>query len=87
MEKKFPKLSNRTVLSNKRGKKTFSFYFLSNQTNKDRARNKEKEIEDYLQNSSTVVKVKIGRIELPQAACLDLAEGLSNQKVQECSNW
>lgn len=25
------------------------------------------------------------RIELPHVACFDLAEGLSNQKVQECS--
>ena len=28
----------------------------------------------------------MGLIELPQAACLDLADGLSNQKVQECSS-
>lgn len=27
----------------------------------------------------------MGRMELPQAACLDLTEGLSNQKVQEFS--
>lgn len=28
----------------------------------------------------------MGRIELPQAACFDFPEGLSNQNVQECSS-
>lgn len=39
-----------------------------------------------LQNCSTVEKVKTDRKELPQVVCLDLTEGLSNQKVHECSN-
>lgn len=28
----------------------------------------------------------MGRMELPQAACFDFPEGLSNQNVQECSS-
>lgn len=39
-----------------------------------------------LQKSSTVEKVWMGRMELPQVACLDFPCGLSNQKVQACSS-
>jgi len=38
------------------------------------------------QKSSTVEKVWMGRMELPQATCLLLPCGLSNQKVHECSS-
>ncbi|MQL87148.1 hypothetical protein Taro_019682 [Colocasia esculenta] len=40
----------------------------------------------YPQKSSTVEKVWMGRRELPQAVCLALAAGLSNQNVHECSS-
>jgi hypothetical protein len=43
-------------------------------------------IDAYPQKSSTVEKVWMGRMELPQATCLDLPCGLSNQKVQACSS-
>jgi hypothetical protein len=46
----------------------------------------ERDSRTHPQKSSTVEKVWMGRMELPQAAILFLPCGLSNQKVHECSS-